>query len=132
MPIELHFFSRQLRPNERIYSTFDRELLGLYLAVRHFRFLLEGGSFTAYVDHKPLTFAMVKVVLRHCVISCFPAAGGCRSPELAPLLAQLVIYINTAKIAVLQLKHPHLPNPTLWCFSDSVSSHLRVTGLFCL
>ena len=57
----LAFFSRQLRPNERIYSTFDRELLGLYLAVRHFRFLLEGRSFTAYVDHKPLTFAMVKV-----------------------------------------------------------------------
>ncbi|KAJ8383472.1 hypothetical protein AAFF_G00220680 [Aldrovandia affinis] len=57
----LAFFSRQLSPSERKYSTFDRELLGLWLAIRHFRFLLEGREFTAYVDHKPLTFAMSKV-----------------------------------------------------------------------
>ena len=56
----LAFFSRQLSPRERKYSTFDRELLGLFLAVRHFRFLLEGREFTAYVDHKPLTHAMSK------------------------------------------------------------------------
>ncbi|KAJ8405683.1 hypothetical protein AAFF_G00316630 [Aldrovandia affinis] len=56
----LAFFSRQLSPSERKYSTFDRELLGLWLAIRHFRFLLEGREFTAYVDHKPLTFAMSK------------------------------------------------------------------------
>ena len=55
------FFSRQLTPRERRYSTFDRELLGLWLAMRHFRFLLEGREFTAFVDHKPLTFAMSKV-----------------------------------------------------------------------
>uniref|UniRef100_A0AAQ4Q920 Gypsy retrotransposon integrase-like protein 1 n=1 Tax=Gasterosteus aculeatus aculeatus TaxID=481459 RepID=A0AAQ4Q920_GASAC len=57
----LAFFSRQLRASERKYSTFDRELLGLYLAIRHFRFLLEGRHFTAFVDHKPLVFAMAKV-----------------------------------------------------------------------
>jgi len=57
----LAFFSRQLRPSEQKYSTFDRELLGLCLAIRHFRSLLEGRHFTAFVDHKPLTFAMTKV-----------------------------------------------------------------------
>ena len=57
----LAFFSRQLRPPERKYSTFDRELLALHLAIRHFRSLLEGRQFTAFVDHKPLTFAMAKV-----------------------------------------------------------------------
>uniref|UniRef100_A0A3P8SD44 Gypsy retrotransposon integrase-like protein 1 n=1 Tax=Amphiprion percula TaxID=161767 RepID=A0A3P8SD44_AMPPE len=56
----LAFFSRQLTPRERKYSAFDRELLALWLAVRHFRFLLEGREFTAFVDHKPLTFAMSK------------------------------------------------------------------------
>ena len=56
----LAFFSCQLSPRERRYSTFDRELLGLWLAVRHFRFLLEGREFMAYVDHKPLTHAMSK------------------------------------------------------------------------
>ncbi|GFN78983.1 Pol polyprotein [Plakobranchus ocellatus] len=43
------------------YSTFDRELLGLYLAIRHFRFFSEGRSFTAYTDHKPLIGAMSKL-----------------------------------------------------------------------
>ena len=56
----LAFFSRKLRDNERKYSAFDRELLGLFLATRHFRFLLEGRRFTAFVDHKPLMFAMAK------------------------------------------------------------------------
>ena len=56
----LAFFSRQLVPRERKYSAFDRELLALWLAIRHFRFLLEGREFTAYVDHKPLTFSMAK------------------------------------------------------------------------
>ena len=57
----LAFFSRQLTPRERKYSAFDRELLGLWLAIRHFRFLLEGREFAAFVDHKPLTFCMSKV-----------------------------------------------------------------------
>jgi cleavage and polyadenylation specificity factor subunit 1 len=56
----LAFFSRQLRPPERNYSTFDRELLALYLAVRHFRYFLEGRAFTAFTDHKPLVAAMAK------------------------------------------------------------------------
>ncbi|XP_061663933.1 LOW QUALITY PROTEIN: uncharacterized protein K02A2.6-like [Syngnathoides biaculeatus] len=49
----LAFFSRQLVPRERKYSTFDRELLGLWLAIRHFRSLLEGREFTAYVVPEP-------------------------------------------------------------------------------
>ena len=57
----LAFFSKQLRPAEKKYSTFDRELLGLYLAIRHFRYFLEARPFTAFTDHKPLTFALAKV-----------------------------------------------------------------------
>ena len=56
------FFSRQLRAPEQKYSAFDRELLGLYLAIRHFRFFLEGREFVAYTDHKPLIFAFAKVL----------------------------------------------------------------------
>ena len=56
----LGFFSKQLRPAEKKYSAFDRELLALYLGVRHFRYFLEGQSFVAYTDHKPLTFCMAK------------------------------------------------------------------------
>jgi transposase InsO family protein len=56
----LAFFSRQLRKPELNYSAFDRELLALYLAIRHFRYFLEGRNFTAFTDHKPLTFAFAK------------------------------------------------------------------------
>ncbi len=58
--IPLAFFSQRLRPPERKYSAFDRELLALYLGIRHFRYFLEGRQFIAYTDHKPLTFCMAK------------------------------------------------------------------------
>lgn len=45
----------------RQYSIFDREVLALYLAVHHFQSILEGRPFTAFVDHKLLTFAMAKL-----------------------------------------------------------------------
>ena len=55
------FFSRQLRPAEQNYSAFDRELLAAYLAIRHFRYFLEGRSFTLFTDHKPVIFAISKI-----------------------------------------------------------------------
>ena len=57
----LGFFSKQLHPAEKKYSAFDRELLGLYQGIRHFRYFLEGRDFVAYTDHKPLTFCMAKI-----------------------------------------------------------------------
>ena len=57
----LAFFSKQLTTAEKKYSTFDRELLAVYQAVRHFRYFVEGRVFTVFTDHKPLTFAMAKV-----------------------------------------------------------------------
>ena len=56
--VPIAFFSKSLQKAETRYSAFDRELLGLYLAIKHFRYFLEGRSFTAYTDHKPLTFAL--------------------------------------------------------------------------
>ena len=54
----ISFFSRKLRPAERKYSTFDRELLASYLAIRHFRHFVEDRQFHLLTDHKPLTFAL--------------------------------------------------------------------------
>nr|VZI41019.1 unnamed protein product [Spirometra erinaceieuropaei] len=54
----LAFFSKKLSPAETRYSTFGRELLAIYLAVKHFRHFLEGRDFTIFTDHKPLTFAI--------------------------------------------------------------------------
>nr|VZI39302.1 unnamed protein product [Spirometra erinaceieuropaei] len=54
----LAFFSKKLLPAETRYSTFGREQLAIYLAVKHFRHFLEGRDFTVFTDHKPLTFAL--------------------------------------------------------------------------
>jgi cleavage and polyadenylation specificity factor subunit 1 len=57
----LAFFSQKLTPTQVRYSTFDRELLAAYTAVRHFRFLLEGRQFRIITDHKPLVSGMTRV-----------------------------------------------------------------------
>jgi transposase InsO family protein len=57
----LAFFSAKLEPAQQKYSAFDRELLACYLAIRHFRWMLEGRKFYVLTDHKPLTFALHRV-----------------------------------------------------------------------
>lgn len=52
------FFSKRLEPPQRKYSTFDRELVAMYEAIKHFRHFLEGRPFHIRTDHKPLTTAM--------------------------------------------------------------------------
>ncbi|GFW87505.1 retrovirus-related Pol polyprotein from transposon opus [Trichonephila clavipes] len=53
----LAFFSRKLTSSEKSYSAYDRELLTIYSAIRHFRYMLEARDFTVFTDHKPLTYA---------------------------------------------------------------------------
>ncbi|CAH8552923.1 unnamed protein product [Schistosoma margrebowiei] len=52
------FFSKRLAPAETRYSTFGRELLAIYLTIKHFRHMLEGREFIVFTDHKPLTNAL--------------------------------------------------------------------------
>lgn len=53
----LGFFSRHLKPSQRKYSPYDRELLAIYDAIRHFRHMVEAKPFIIFTDHKPLTYA---------------------------------------------------------------------------
>ena len=53
----ISFFSKRLQPAETRYSTFGRELLAVYLAIRHFKYALEGRNFYILTDHKPLIYA---------------------------------------------------------------------------
>ena len=46
-----------MKPAETRYSTFDRELLAMYLAVKHFQHFIEGQQFHVLTDPKPLKFA---------------------------------------------------------------------------
>ena len=61
----LAFFSRSLTPREARYSTFGRELLAVYLALRHFRYAVEGRELIIYTDHKPLVHAVGSSTDRH-------------------------------------------------------------------
>lgn len=54
----LSFFSRKLDNAQKKYSAYDRELLAVYAAIKHFRHLLEGREFAIFTDHKPLTYAV--------------------------------------------------------------------------
>lgn len=59
-PAPVAFFSKKLSPAESRYSTFDRELLAVHLATRHFRHLLEAAPFKVNTDHLPLVHAFTK------------------------------------------------------------------------
>src|SRR5215469_6527761 len=63
--VPLSFFSKKLSPTESRYSAFGRELLAIYLAIRHFHYFLEGRDFHILTDHKPLTFAISSRHDRH-------------------------------------------------------------------
>ena len=63
----LGFFSRKLcqKPDERKYPAFDRELLGAHLAMRHFRYFLEGRAFSLFTDQDSLIPAIRKKMEPH-------------------------------------------------------------------
>jgi cleavage and polyadenylation specificity factor subunit 1 len=48
-------YSKKLNLAQQIYSAYDRELLAVYNAVKHFRHMLEARHFTIFTDHKPIT-----------------------------------------------------------------------------
>ena len=56
----LAYFSKALglKPAKNRYSAFDRELLAIYLAIKHFRYFIEGHQFHVLTDHKPLIYAL--------------------------------------------------------------------------
>ena len=55
----LAFFSKKFSRTEINKSTYDRELLAIFLSLKNFNWLL-GQSLVIRTDHKPLTFALTK------------------------------------------------------------------------
>ena len=53
------YFSWKLKPSETHYSAFDRELLAVYLVIKHFCYFVKGRTFHILTDHKPLTSALL-------------------------------------------------------------------------
>ena len=57
VPAPVGFYSKKLSDTQKAYSTYDRELLAAYLAVLHFKTLIDGHSVTLFLDHKPIVSA---------------------------------------------------------------------------
>lgn len=55
----LGFFSKKFSDAQQKYSTYDRELLSIYMAAKHFRKMFEGQELIIFTDHKPLTYALI-------------------------------------------------------------------------
>lgn len=56
----LGYFSKKLTETQTRYSTYDRELLAIFMAMKHFRNMYEGRPLTIFTDHKPLIYAFTK------------------------------------------------------------------------
>ena len=53
----LAFFSRKLSDRERRFSTFERELLAIFCAVKKWKNIIDGFRTTVFTDHKPIVGA---------------------------------------------------------------------------
>lgn len=53
----LGFYSKKMSETQQKYSTYDRELLAVYMALQHFHIMFEGRELIVYTDHKPLIYA---------------------------------------------------------------------------
>ena len=56
----LAFYSSKLKDNEKLWPPYDRELLGAFKGIRHFRDMIEGRAFTLYTDHQSLVPSLAK------------------------------------------------------------------------
>ncbi|GFX54518.1 retrovirus-related Pol polyprotein from transposon 412 [Trichonephila clavipes] len=54
------FLSVKLSKSQQKWSTYDRELLAIYISVKRFRHMLEGRDFIIYTDQKPLMYAFMQ------------------------------------------------------------------------
>ena len=54
----LAFYSGKLQENQQKWPPYDRELLAIFRATRHFKSMLEGRNFTIYTDHQSLVPSM--------------------------------------------------------------------------
>lgn len=54
-------YSSKLNSAQKNYSTYDRELLAVYEAIKHFRHCIEGRLLKIRTDYKPLISVLTKI-----------------------------------------------------------------------
>ena len=101
----LAYFSRDLKPTEQRYSTFGRELLAMYLAVKHFQHSLEGRQFV--------------ILLSHCVLS--------RKSILLAKPATWILFRSLPTISDISLVNRMLRQTPYLAFPLILCSHLQIS-----
>ena len=104
----ISFFSRKMTTAETRYSTFDRELLAIYLSIKHFTHFLEGRPFHVLTDHKPLTFAP-------------NTRSNCHSPRQARQLDYISQFTST-------IRHIHSPNNVVADALSRIETNALLSG----
>jgi hypothetical protein len=91
------------------YSTFDRELLTAFSAIKHFRFFLEGRPFTLFTDHKPLVSAISKAKTLFFLANCPFSQSS--PPHLSTFLAIKMWWLTHfhGHLSQPRQKHPQQP-----------------------
>lgn len=56
----LCFYSKKMTPTQKNYSTYDRELLAIYQAIKYNKHSIEGRECIIFTDHKPITYAFTQ------------------------------------------------------------------------
>ena len=140
----LSYFSRKLHPAETRYSTFDRELLAIYLLIKHFRHFVEGRDFHIATDHKPLTYALATASdkytprqIRHLdYIAQFTTdirhVSGLNNPVADALSRNAVCTLHSAhtpSIDLQTLAATQTVDPEIRALQDSTTTSLRLTSL---
>ena len=59
----LAFFCRVINKAQLKYSVFDKELTAMYMAVKHFKYFLEGRSFKVVTDQRSITRVSQQILL---------------------------------------------------------------------
>jgi transposase InsO family protein len=54
------FYSHKLSDAEQKYPPYEFELLAIFTAIKHWKYLLMGSKITIYTDHKPLTHLLTQ------------------------------------------------------------------------
>ena len=108
--VPLAFFSKKFSPAQSNYSAFDRELVAIHLAIRHFKYFLEGRQFTVYTDHKPITLAICK-------------KAESATPMQGRWLSAISSYTTDIPHVALKLPEFYTNNPEVW-FSYSNAQFL--------
>ena len=113
----LAFFSARLRPQQREWPPFDRELLAAFRAIRHFRYFVEGRHFTLYTDHQSLIPALSKKSEPHTARQTFQLSA------IAEYTTDIRYLCGKANVVADALSRPN---------GDEDQEHIFVSAINCI